>query len=426
MRILKLFKKHILALFAAIVLIVISCNADLALPTYMSDIVDVGVQQGGIASPVPDTIRAESLDDLELFMSTKDAKAVEAVFSKADKNGIRTYKGTEEERADGGKIADIMSLPETVVLSLNQGIDADSMGDMMGSSSEKDNNAAQAMPTPEQMAAMTPEQLAEMQQKAAAAQNMQKQIDADGGKITMKSLRLGVEGGLIDQGKLVEGANQMADKMGSMSGSIVTQRAVSYVQDEYKAQGIDPADVQNAYLSRMATTMFGLCLVSLVATILTGAVASRTACSIARDLRRETFNKVMHFSPAEVGKFSQASLITRCTNDIQQIQMAATLFIRMCLMAPVMGIVAVMRVLANHTGLEWTIAVAIIAVSAVVGVLMGLTMPKFKKMQSFVDRVNLTARELLDGLMPIRSFNREEHELERFDKASLDLMTTQL
>lgn len=181
---------------------------------------------------------------------------------------------------------------------------------------------------------MTPKQLAEMQQKAAAAQNMQKQIDADGGKITMKSLRLGVEGGLVDQSKLVEGANQMADKMGSMSGSIVTQRAVSYVQDEYKAQGIDPADVQNAYLSRMATTMFGLCLVSLVATILTGAVASRTACSIARDLRRETFNKVMHFSPAEVGKFSQASLITRCTNDIQQIQMAATLFIRMCLMAP--------------------------------------------------------------------------------------------
>ena len=242
----------------------------------------------------------------------------------------------------------------------------------------------------------------------------------------MKSLRLGIEGDLVDQSKLVEGANQMADKMGSMSGSIVTQRAVSYVQDEYKAQGIDPADVQNAYLGRMATTMFGLCLVSLVATILTGAVASRTACSIARDLRRETFNKVMHFSPAEVGKFSQASLITRCTNDIQQIQMAATLFIRMCLMAPVMGIVAVMRVLANHTGLEWTIAVAIIAVSAVVGVLMGLTMPKFKKMQSFVDRVNLTARELLDGLMPIRSFNREEHELERFDKASLDLMTTQL
>ena len=192
MRILKLFKKHVPSLFAAIVLIVISCNADLALPTYMSDIVDVGVQQGGIASPVPDTIRAESLDDLELFMSTKDAKAVEAVFSKADKKGIRTYKGTEEERADGGKIADIMSLPETVVLSLNQGIDASSMGDMTGASTEASNGGgAQAMPTPEQMTAMTPEQLAEMQQKATAAQNMQKQIDADGGKITMRVESIG-------------------------------------------------------------------------------------------------------------------------------------------------------------------------------------------------------------------------------------------
>ena len=165
MRILKLFKKHILALLAAITLIVISCNADLALPTYMSDIVDVGVQQGGIASPVPDTIRAESLDDLELFMSAKDAKTVEAAFGKTDKNGIRAYQGAEDERADGSKLSDIMSLPETVVLALNQGIDANSMGDMTGTSDTGD-GAQQAMPTPEQMAAMTPEQLAEMQQKA--------------------------------------------------------------------------------------------------------------------------------------------------------------------------------------------------------------------------------------------------------------------
>ena len=188
MRILKLFKKHVLALFAAIVLIVISCNADLALPTYMSDIVDVGVQQGGIASPVPDTIRAESLDDLELFMSAKDAKAVEAVFSKADKNGIRTYMGTEEERADGGKIADIMSLPETVVLSLDQGIDADSMGDMMGSSSEKDDNAAQAMPTPEQMAAMTPEQLAELKAIVRSLQKDAVIVEAEQGNVDLDQI----------------------------------------------------------------------------------------------------------------------------------------------------------------------------------------------------------------------------------------------
>ena len=218
----------------------------------------------------------------------------------------------------------------------------------------------------------------------------------------------------------------MADEMGSMGGSIVTQRAITYVQQEYEAQGISLSDVQNSYLASTSVKMFSLCAVSLVATILTGAVASHTACTIARDLRRKTFDKVMHFSPAEVGKFSQASLITRCTNDIQQIQMATTLFIRMVMMAPIMGIVAVMRVLATHTGLEWTIGVAVIAVSAVVGVLMGLTMPKFKKMQKYIDRVNLVAREILDGIMPIRAFGRQEHELERFDEASCDLMTTQL
>ena len=422
MRIIKLFKNHILALLVAIGLIVISCNADLALPNYMSEIVDVGIQQGGITSPVPDTIRDDSLSDLELFMTKGDAKRVEAAYSKADSSGIRTYIGSEEDRSDEGALTNIMSLPETVALSLERGIDASSMEDMTGGNESSNEGGTISAPTPEQMAAMTPEELAAIQQKAQAAAKMQEQIDADGGKITIKSMRIAVEGGLVERSKLVEGAN----KMGSMGGSIVTQRAITYVQQEYEAQGISLSDVQSSYLASTSVKMFSLCAVSLVATILTGAVASHTACTIARDLRRKTFNKVMHFSPAEVGKFSQASLITRCTNDIQQIQMATTLFIRMVMMAPIMGIVAVMRVLATHTGLEWTIGVAVIAVSAVVGVLMGLTMPKFKKMQKYIDRVNLVAREILDGIMPIRAFGRQKHELERFDEASCDLMTTQL
>ena len=379
MRIVKLFKNHVLALVVAVVLIAISCFADLTLPTYMSEIVDVGVQQSGIESPVPDTIRADSLADLELFMSTSDAKAIDKAYGKANANGIRTYIGSEEDRADDGKLADIISLPETVVLALNKGIDASSMG-------------------------------------------------AEGitGTITMDDVRTAVAAGFIDSTSLVKAADAMADQMGSMSGSIVTQRAISYVKKEYKAQGIKISDVQNAYLGSMTVKMFGLCLVSLVATILTGAVASHTACTIARDLRRQTFAKVMSFSPAEVGKFSQASLITRCTNDVQQIQMASTLFIRMVLMAPIMCIIAVVRVLATSTGLEWTIGVAVIGVCATVGVLMGITMPKFKKMQQFVDRVNLVAREMLDGVMPIRAFGQQAHELERFDTASRDLMDTQL
>ncbi len=378
MRIIKLFKNHVLALVCAVALIVISCNADLALPTYMSEIVDVGIQQGGIESPAPDTIYAESLSDLELFMPEDDMATVEAAYSEPDAEGIRTYVGSEADRAEDGAVSDAISLPETVVLSLEQGVDASTVADGMT------------------------------------------------GTLDMQTVRGACEAGIIPKEKLVEAASAMSDSMGSMGGSIVKQRAVTYVQQEYEAQGISLTDVQNSYLVSMSLKMFGLCAVSLVATILTGAVASHTACTIARDLRRQTFDRVMHFSPAEVGKFSQASLITRCTNDIQQIQMAATLFIRMVLMAPIMGVVAVMRVLATHTGLEWAIGVAVIAVCAVVGVLMGLTMPKFKKMQKFVDRVNLVAREMLDGVMPIRAFGRQDHELERFDDASRDLMDTQL
>ena len=378
MRIIKLFKNHVLALIVAVGLITISCNADLTLPTYMSEIVDVGIQQGGIASSVPDTIRATSLADLEMFMTEEDEQTVEAAYAPEDADGVRTYQGSEDERADDGAVANAMSLPETVALALEQGVDASTLNESMT------------------------------------------------GTLDMDTVRAAVAAGMVPRDQLVSAASAMSDQMGAMGGSIVKQRAINYVSQEYEAQGISLSDVQNSYLASMSLKMFGLCAVSLVATILTGAVASHTACTIARDLRRKTFDQVMHFSPAEVGKFSQASLITRCTNDIQQIQMATTLFIRMVLMAPIMGVVAIMRVLATHTGLEWTIGVAVIAVSAVVGVLMGLTMPKFKKMQMYVDRVNLVAREMLDGVMPIRAFGRQPHELERFDGASRDLMDTQL
>ena len=378
MRIIKLFKNHVLALIVAVGLITISCNADLTLPTYMSEIVDVGIQQGGIASPVPDTIRATSLADLEMFMAEEDEQTVEAAYAPEDADGVRTYQGSEDERADEGAVANAMSLPETVALALEQGVDASTLNESMT------------------------------------------------GTLDMDTVRAAVAAGMVPRDQLVSAASAMSDQMGAMGGSIVKQRAINYVSQEYEAQGISLSDVQNSYLASMSLKMFGLCAVSLVATILTGAVASHTACTIARDLRRKTFDQVMHFSPAEVGKFSQASLITRCTNDIQQIQMATTLFIRMVLMAPIMGVVAIMRVLATHTGLEWTIGIAVIAVSAVVGVLMGLTMPKFKKMQMYVDRVNLVAREMLDGVMPIRAFGRQPHELDRFDGASRDLMDTQL
>ena len=382
MRILRLFKNHLLALVAVTALLVVSANADLALPSLMSEIVDAGIQQGGIESPVPDSIRASSLDDLELFMSDEDAALVEAAYAPADDAGIRAFQGTDAEKDAGSDLARAMELPEVAALALGQGVDASALGDDT------------AVPA--------------------------------GTTLTLDSLHAAVDAGLVARDQLANAAEALGEQMGSMGGSLVTQRAISYVSAEYAAQGISAADVQNAYLGRTALEMFGLCLVSLVATVLTGAVASHTAATIARDLRRQAFAQVMRFSPVEVNRFSQASLITRCTNDIQQIQMATTMFMRLVLLAPIMGVVAVTRVLATSTGLEWTIGVAVIAVCAVVGALMGLTLPKFKRMQQLVDRVNLVAREMLDGIMPIRAFGRQGHELARFDAASAELMGTQL
>jgi ATP-binding cassette subfamily B multidrug efflux pump len=181
-----------------------------------------------------------------------------------------------------------------------------------------------------------------------------------------------------------------------------------------------------AYLGHMALVMLGFCVGSLVAAVLSGLVASRVAAAVARDLRRDVFAKVMSLSPAEVNRFSQSSLITRCTNDVQQIQNLIVIMLRMVMFAPVMGVVAVVQVMGMGGGLTWIVGAALLAVLGVVAVLFWLTMPRFKVMQSLVDRVNLLAREMLDGIMTIRAFGRQGHELERFAGASGDLRDAQL
>ena len=182
----------------------------------------------------------------------------------------------------------------------------------------------------------------------------------------------------------------------------------------------------SAYLGHMALVMFGFCVGSLAAAVLSGLIASRVAAAVARDLRRDVFAKVMSFSPAEVNRFSQSSLITRCTNDVQQIQNMIVIMLRMVMFAPVMGIVAVVQVMTMGGGLTWIVGAALLAVLGVVAVLFTLTMPRFKVMQSLVDRVNLLAREMLDGIRTIRAFGRQGHELKRFDAASGDLRDAQL
>jgi ATP-binding cassette subfamily B protein len=409
---LRFFKGHVPALLLVVVLLAIQANFDLALPSYMSDIVDVGIQQGGIESAVPTTIRAQQLSDLEMFMTTDDASLVETSYGPADADGIRTFVGTSADAAKGSALSDALATPETIALALDQGVDASTL---MGQVADDGTASTSAMAG----LASTPE-------GASTLAGLQQTLAANGGRMNMDFVREAFRAGVVTSDQLVSAASAMADSMGSMSGSIVGQRAVSYVQAEYEAQGIDLDQVQTSYLSSTARTMFSYCFVSLAAAVLVGLVASRTGASIGREVRHQVFEKVMSFSPAEVGRYSQASLITRCTNDVQQIQTVSVMVMRLVLLAPIMGIVAISRVLATKTGLEWTIGLALIAVCASMGLLFGLTMPKFKAMQRLIDRVNLVAREMLDGLMPIRAFGRQDRELERFDVASGDLMRTQL
>ena len=387
MRFVRLLKGHLPAFIACFLLLVVQAWSDLALPGYMSRIVDVGIQQQGIESPLPQSIRQASLDDLELFMAPDDAAMVESAYGEPDAQGVRHL--TETDRDKISQLEELVVLPETIVLGVAAGVDAPQSAQADGA-------------TPANMPAFA------------------------GGSFDLDDVRAAQRMGMVTNEQLVGAANEMASRMGAMAGSILEQRGIAYVAWEYAEQGVDVAAVQSEYLGRTAGIMFAYCAVALAAAVLVGFIASRTAATAGRDTRKAVFSKVMRFSPAEVNKFSQASLITRCTNDVQQVQMVSVMFMRMVMLAPIMGVVALVRVLDTHTGLEWTIAVALVAVLAGAGLLLGFTLPKFKLMQKLIDRVNLKGREMLDGLMPMRAFGRQSYELEGFADASTQLMATQL
>ena len=222
--------------------------------------------------------------------------------------------------------------------------------------------------------------------------------------------------------------NQLAGALSQLDGTVadnLASQAVLLVSLEYEAQGI-AHDVQIAYLLRIGGQMLGLTLLMVAAAVAVGFIASRVSAAIGRDLRREVFSTVVGYSNAEIEKFSTASLITRTTNDIQQVQFVCVILLRMVAYAPILGVGGILHVAAGNTGLSWIIFVAVAALLVLITILMNVAMPKFKQMQTLVDRLNLVSREILTGIMPIRAFSREKFEEARFDKANRDLMGTQL
>lgn len=350
-----------------IVLLIIQAYCDLALPTYTSDLLNVGLQQNGIEDAVPETIRQESLETLELFLDDAQIQTLEAAYGKADANGVRALDElTEDERE---KLNDLLRLPESVAFQLEN----------------------------------SPE-----------------------GQESLRLIKEVIAAGMMTKEDLKK---QMGDKISEMDASaelMMDQVAVAYVSAEYEAQEKDLNDIRNAYLFKVGAKMLLMALGMAAVAVMTGYIASKVSAGIGRDLREQLYTKVMGFTNAEVEKFSTASLITRCTNDIQQVQMLTVMLLRMVTYAPILAVAGVIKVIQTGSQMSWIIVVAVIALALCIAVLFVISYPKFKIMQSLVDRLNLVSRELLTGVMPIRAFGRQDYEEKRFARANTDLFKTQL
>ena len=380
----KIFKqlgRHWAACLAVVALLVVQAYCDLSLPDYTSKIVDTGIQQGGIESPVPDTVRDTTLQALELLMSEQDAALAEQWYSAPDADGVRTL--SHDATAAMSELENAFATPDVVLY--------------MAAAQ----NAATAAGTTETVTPTSYDLDAVATQFAAMAQ-------APGAREMLQSQLAAAFASLDD----------------SVAGSLSSQ-AMLLVALEYDAQGI-AHDVQMSYLLRTGGQMLALTLLMVAVATAVGFIASRVSAAIGRDLRRDVFKTVVGYSNAEIEKFSTASLITRTTNDIQQVQFTCVILLRMVAYAPILGIGGILHVASGNTGLEWIIFVAVAALLVLITVLMNVAMPKFKQMQTLVDRLNLVSREILTGIMPIRAFSREKFEEERFDKANTDLMKTQL
>lgn len=374
--------KHWATILAVVVLLLVQANCDLALPSYTSDIVDVGIQQGGVENGLPGSARQTTLDALSVLMSGEDAAALDAAYGPADENGVRALLDTVTEEQQAA-LADALTTPDVALYMAAAAQSASRQG------------VETALPEPQDL-----DSAASMLSAAAAAPD-------------------------FDHEALLARLSGAAGSLDATTAETLASQAVQLVRLEYQAQGID-GNVQMHYLLTTGGEMLLVALLMAAAAISVGFLASRVSAAVGRDLRRQVFGKVISFSNAETDRFSTASLITRTTNDIQQVQITSVMLLRIVIYAPILGIGGIIRVAGTDTGLSWIIVLAVALLLALVFVLMQVAMPKFKIMQKLVDRLNLVSREILTGIMPIRAFSREKFEEERFDAANKDLMKTQL
>ena len=400
-----------------LVLLLIQAMCDLALPSYTSDIIDVGLQKSGAEHVVPEAVTAEEFETAQLMMTEEEQRLWQSLYTKDGE--IFRLTETSEKRLD--EIDDEMVLP----LILNYQMRA------MEESALKSYVAAQSGMDEAQLASMSVEQIGRMLGVPLTAFEQEKEDDA-GNVYTavcvdvrpvFQAMR---ENGMMDEETLLSMRDSMEKTIDAMGTSMVKSMGTAYAVACDKEAGLDVDAMQKAYLWSAGMKMVGMALIMGLATILVSFFASRVGAGIGRNLRDNVFKRVVGFSNAEMDRFSTASLITRSTNDIQQIQMVSAMLLRMVAYAPIMGIGGVIKAMQTGAGMGWIIALALLVILGYVMVLMSVSMPKFKLMQKLVDRLNLVSREILTGLSVIRAFKREDKEEERFDDANRALTKTML
>ena len=400
-KVLKNLKESWISVIAIVLLLVVQAAGDLTLPDYTSKIVNVGIQNGGIEDVAPDVIRKSEMENLLIF--TEDDDKILASYEEISKEYldseeyeklVKKYPALENEtlyrikkisKSEQDELDSLMAKPLMMLSTLENEETAEQMKQQMLSQ------------VPEQQKAM----LQNMSLMEIIKQMPKEQLD-----------------------KMLETVNQ---KLDYMQESILEQAAIQEVKNEYKAIGIDTDSIQNQYIIMAGLKMLGISLIIMISAISIMCLSARVAAKLAKTLREKVFKKVLSFSNKEFSEYSTASLITRSTNDIQQIQGLIAILFRVVVYAPIIGIGGFLRVLSqSDNSMAWIIGVAIVAILFVVATLFIIAMPRFKKLQQLIDKLNLVAREILTGLPVIRAFNTEKKEEKRFDKANIDLTKTNL
>ncbi len=402
-KVLKNLKQSFWSVLVIIILLCVQATADLALPDYTSKIVNGGIQAGGIESAIPEIITKEDMNNLLLF-TDKDEEIL-------DNYSLIGNEQNEFETKITNKY-----------LGKNKNIESDTLYILKELNNDEKEEFETLISTPLMILTTVEDEETANQIKEKITENMaeiQKQLFAS------QSLMEIIKG--IPETQRNQMLSSFTSKIEQMSDSIKSQAAISSVKVIYKNAGVDTDKLQNDYILYTGLQMLGVALISMVSAVIIMLLSARVAAKLGRTLREKVFKKVTTFSNKELSEFSTASLITRSTNDVQQIQMLLAMLFRVVVYAPIMGIGGFTKVLTNtDNSMAWVIGVAILAILFVIGTLFILAMPKFKKLQDLIDRLNLVSREILTGLPVIRAFNKEKKEEERFEKANFDLMKTNI